>query len=306
MTNVDDSRESSPSSGRNAPAHSGLWLRQRREELGLSLQQVARQLHMSPSAVVALETHQAEQLPPPVFVRGFLRNYARMLGLPETEVVAGYPVAQPVPVPKPSEPLAAGDLREPRSSSVGPALAALGLLAALGFGTLKFYEHLKPEPEPEPAAAAGVAAPAVASEPPVATASVPAAETPGAPATPAAPAMANPTAVAALPAATAGAPAQPAPPPATLAPAATPESVADTLVLHFTGESWVSVVDAEGTRLLYEAGKPGSTRSISGKPPLKVTLGRPGNVNLEFNGQPVPLKTTRNGAPIQLKVGNEG
>lgn len=72
-----------------------------------------------------------------------------------------------------------------------------------------------------------------------------------------------------------------APPPAT--------SAAAQLQLNFTAASWVDISDASGHRLLHGLIAPGTTRSLSGAPPLRVVLGNSPSVALRLNGQPVSV-----------------
>jgi transcriptional regulator with XRE-family HTH domain len=76
----------------DAPAerHFGLVLRRVREQQGLSLHDVAEQTRISVRWLSALEEARTEQLPAPVFVIGYLRSYARVLGLSGDELIAGY------------------------------------------------------------------------------------------------------------------------------------------------------------------------------------------------------------------------
>ncbi len=59
----------------------GEWLRQRREELGISLEQAEVETRIRRRYLVALETEDLASLPDPVVGRGFLRNYAAYLDL---------------------------------------------------------------------------------------------------------------------------------------------------------------------------------------------------------------------------------
>src|SRR5699024_5132830 len=59
----------------------GQLLAQTREAQELSLQQVANELKLSVSFVKAIEAEQCSSLPDVAFVRGYVRNYARLLGL---------------------------------------------------------------------------------------------------------------------------------------------------------------------------------------------------------------------------------
>src|SRR5574339_387327 len=57
----------------------GASLRAARTAQKLAIGEVARQLRLSVAQVEALEAGAFERLPGPVFVRGFIRNYARLL-----------------------------------------------------------------------------------------------------------------------------------------------------------------------------------------------------------------------------------
>ncbi|MDJ0806762.1 MAG: helix-turn-helix domain-containing protein [Gammaproteobacteria bacterium] len=68
----------------------GARLRKQRESLGLDQSRVAAQLHLSEAMVEALEWDDFDALPGSVFTQGYLRNYARLLNLPESEILAAY------------------------------------------------------------------------------------------------------------------------------------------------------------------------------------------------------------------------
>jgi cytoskeleton protein RodZ len=63
----------------------GARLAEARERLKLSASDVARQLKLSVAQVEALENDQFDRLPGSVFVRGFIRNYARLVKLDPEE-----------------------------------------------------------------------------------------------------------------------------------------------------------------------------------------------------------------------------
>ncbi len=65
----------------------GVRLAEARERLKLSAADVARQLKLSVAQVEALESGQFERLPGVVFVRGFIRNYARLVKLDPDELL---------------------------------------------------------------------------------------------------------------------------------------------------------------------------------------------------------------------------
>lgn len=68
----------------------GEKLRIRREELGLSHGRVAEALHMTAHYVKALENDEYGKLPGKIFVKGYLKSYARLLGLDVGEIIGCY------------------------------------------------------------------------------------------------------------------------------------------------------------------------------------------------------------------------
>jgi len=68
----------------------GQRLKRCREELRLSRDEVAHHLHLDVQIIDALETNAFDLLPSPAYVCGYLRSYARLLKLPENDVVNSY------------------------------------------------------------------------------------------------------------------------------------------------------------------------------------------------------------------------
>lgn len=68
----------------------GERLRAARETAGLSVAEVAEELQLLQSFVRALEQNSYERIRGDTFVRGYLRNYARLLGLDPQEIVDAY------------------------------------------------------------------------------------------------------------------------------------------------------------------------------------------------------------------------
>ncbi|MDO9063656.1 MAG: helix-turn-helix transcriptional regulator, partial [Sulfuricella sp.] len=66
----------------------GKVLAEAREKLGLSVVEVARQLRLSPRQIEALEADDHASLPGKTFLRGFLRNYAKLLQLDPDPLLA--------------------------------------------------------------------------------------------------------------------------------------------------------------------------------------------------------------------------
>lgn len=70
-----------------------LWLRAGRANKGLSLEDVAKITKIQQRILERLEAGKLEGLPAEVFVRGFVRSYARCVGLDETEALQRYSTA---------------------------------------------------------------------------------------------------------------------------------------------------------------------------------------------------------------------
>ena len=68
----------------------GAYLRKAREEAQMSVNKVATALLLNSHTVEALEADSYERLPAPTFVRGYLRGYARVLGLPSRPILEMY------------------------------------------------------------------------------------------------------------------------------------------------------------------------------------------------------------------------
>ncbi len=84
----------------------GERFRAERERKGLSVTEVVQRTKISKTNVLALEAGDPEGLPHPVYAKGFVRNYARLLGLDPEEcaaiVAANYVAEDNVSVPQPS------------------------------------------------------------------------------------------------------------------------------------------------------------------------------------------------------------
>jgi hypothetical protein len=72
------------------PSCDGALLRRSRLQRGLDLDEVARVTRIKPAYLSALEEERFRDLPPPVYVRGFVTAYARCVGLDPRSVVAAY------------------------------------------------------------------------------------------------------------------------------------------------------------------------------------------------------------------------
>ena len=68
----------------------GAHLRRAREAANMNVDKVAAALLLQPQMIEALEADSFDHLPAPTFVRGYLRGYARVLGLPAEPILDMY------------------------------------------------------------------------------------------------------------------------------------------------------------------------------------------------------------------------
>lgn len=73
-----------------ALAFPGEALRERREELGLSLQEVHEQIHVPMLHIAALERGDIAALPAPAYTTGFITSYCECLGIPPYRFIDRY------------------------------------------------------------------------------------------------------------------------------------------------------------------------------------------------------------------------
>ena len=82
------------------PAQSvGALLKTERERLGLSREQITEMTRMRTHLVEAIENEAWDSLPPSAFVKGFLRSYAKVLGVSQDRVIDLYAKSSPPEAP---------------------------------------------------------------------------------------------------------------------------------------------------------------------------------------------------------------
>jgi cytoskeletal protein RodZ len=66
-------------------ANFGTFLREERERRQVSLSEISQSTKVSVSSLKLIEAGNLDDLPPDVFVRGFIRSYAKSLGIPSSQ-----------------------------------------------------------------------------------------------------------------------------------------------------------------------------------------------------------------------------
>ena len=287
MSEADTPVESAVPAPESAAAlRPGRALAEARTRRNQTIAEVAQQLKLSSTQVEALEAEDYAHLPGPVFVRGFVRNYARLMDLDGEALVAGLTM--------PQDPLATGaaiphshnipfpDGRGPRWPIYAALIAVLAAIVVL----FEFIYSSPPAavstaPKAEESAAAAVAPALPAGLPVQADGSAQALTVP----------VAEPVQPAAAPApATAPAPALvPAP---VLAPAPAPAAKRAGVVevkMVFDTQSWVEVRDREDRIVFSQLNPAGAVQIVQGLPPLNVVIGNASGVRVTYNGRQVDL-----------------
>ena len=261
----------------------GQQLRTARLAKGLTADDVAKALKLSPRQVVALEADDWPSLPCKTIIRGFVRNYARLLGVnanllmgaldqlampqgPELEMSVGTPVN----IPQEGK----VDRRDFARVFSGLLVLVLAVSAYFFFPQelwLSTLSALKSATQPSEV----VAEKEPAAEP----------EPAGAPEPVKAPEAALPAVAATTP-------------PAVVAPASanTPASSnavanasANVLKFSFAQPSWVEVRDRSGQIIFSKKNDAGTEREVEGQPPFAVIIGNAGFVTLQYKGKSVDL-----------------
>jgi cytoskeleton protein RodZ len=309
----------------------GELLIQARHELGMSIEDVAAELRLSPRQIMALEENDYDGLPGPTYVKGYLRNYARLVGVRVEDVLSAYGGAQEVQQPE-STRVSPPVERQVHSSDrlikfvtylLVTILVALlvvwwqgrepATVSSLGSNndtaTATAYQDEISTPVVEPSGTEtspmdaprtgeevdGIAAePVVSDDADAAEPKVSEDSSGPAQATPAEPKQER--AAEDEPAASRAAPTERA-----VAPPADNSLVK--LVLRYQDGCWTDIRDARHERLVYQTVAGGSTLVREGVPPFHVFFGNAQAVELEYDGKPYDISPHIRGVFARFTLG---
>lgn len=300
-------------------ASPGEQLKRERETQGLSLGEVASALNLRPAVIRGLEEDSYEEVPIAAYRRGYLRSYAHLLGIEDKPVLDAYHArfgseeaerkVTPVNITRPPSRLGAWLFR----------LVTLLVIAGLVGLTLLWWQSRGGNEPPGIGDSGPVSVDSLDGTTTITGGDEPAAQSPS-DALPPLPdeesdlglvedpeAAGEPAATEVDPdgsriiAAQSGAAPQPASDEATaqdVADAAPePEAPAEeapvagprTLELTFNEQSWTEIFDANNQRVFVGLQEPGTTASVEGEPPFRLTVGNATGVELVWQGEPVDL-----------------
>ncbi len=261
----------------------GSTLREERLRRQFSLEHVSDVTRISARYLEAIENDRPEDLPGTVFTRGFVRQYARFLELPDEDLLSHLPkvdvenAALPVPPPKVKRPL-----WNPRWNLPAMAMGVVGSLVVAGAGAW-FYFDLTPVAVAAAKAAIAAASTArseqVRNQQQVATVKA------------APPAITHPEPLAEAPATTEQIPQpvteQPTVDPVAVRTVATEATAAPGTVqvlLRANADAWVQVV-ADGKAAFTGMLHRNDSREVSGNQLVKVMTGNAGGLEISLNGR---------------------
>ncbi|UYF99227.1 MULTISPECIES: RodZ domain-containing protein [unclassified Halomonas] len=275
-------------------ASPGELLSRQREQLGVALSDAARALNLRPAVVEGLERDQYDEIPVAAYRRGYLRAYAKYLGMDEHLVLDAYKArfgtaeaerkVAPVTTSRPPSRVGAWLFK----------LVTLLVIAGL-IGVTVMWWQSRGGSEPPSMGAAPSAEEQSQLDAANQNAALP--DTPvSAPApSDAATGQAGGTDVndsAALEAAA-------EPEPVELSETAIDAALAlveaqnqgdaNTLELSFAEQSWTEIFDANNQRVFVGLQTPGTTATVEGEPPFRLTIGNATGVTLDYMGESVDL-----------------
>ena len=275
--------------------HSGDLLRSARERSGLSLEQAAAGARLKPAVLEAIESGATDDIPS-VYLRGYVRSYARYLDVDAAEleeslqhVRGSDPAVQSVFVVPPKR------SRSEKWLKVSSYVAASALIATLAW---QFTHQAVRFSQGEAGASAETAAvDSVAPQPTTET------RTPGTHLNASIASMevlgsrrgSDETTAAVEPASPGGATSVAAEPPLM--------GGAHLLVLETSADTWVEILDAEGRQLELDLVRAGSRREYRGAAPFELMIGRASAVLLSLDGEAVDLVPHTRGNVARLAVG---
>ncbi len=312
LTQDTDMSQIEQSTDYNAHARSrcGGALRTEREKQGLSVQDVASKLRLSPKQIEAIEADEFTKLPEPTIVRGFIRNYAKQLKINVDPLLDAYAVIVPSKTQyeltvKPSSNMQVTNKDKPKAGRY----LWLALAGILGLGVWLFYQNYVQKPSPTAPTTSGnetklesLPQPALPAAERAVELPLPPSATELQPATALQPStqLALPPAVADSAATTLAASAPVAMPATSVAPIAVPAEVLPAEIVPAVGgeaklefsanqETWVSVLDINGREVYGKTIFAGSRESLNVKLPVNVTVGNSGGTSMTFNGKTIDL-----------------
>jgi cytoskeleton protein RodZ len=297
----------------------GALMRGAREKAGMSVQQLANGMNLSQKQILALEADDLAALPAATFVRGFVRNYARIVGCDPSLFEVNHaehsdkPESPSLKLAPPAENM---PIQSNRSDANRRWMFAAAIVVVIGLigGYLK-WEHIEqarnlmsPKVDSGVAVVPKLSAEDQPAQPPTPAPQPPAlsdanqppskAEGPAAPITPTR-AAAEPTG------ASKASPADPnsdSAPAASSAPRLDPSLPAFPVVLDLTQDSWMDVHEIGGKVFVHGIVKAGEHKEFEARGKVRVIIGNAPGVSLSWKGKAMDLSDSTKDSVAKLTL----
>lgn len=261
---------------------SGSLLAAARKKQNRTVEEIADELNLSVSQIRTIELDQSEGLPEPTYVRGYIRSYARVLGLNAEKVLDSYLNSNWQKSMKLDDiPRGIGNATEvDRKRFVTPGKLIIFLVVAASVAFLWFSGMLSnliggstttsPTQTEQSSATTDSESTEVLTEPELAEPEQAESEQIG----------------------------------DTTAPVSVSDNeAANELTLSFADTSWVDIRDNEGKRLAYKSYAAGEQLVVASDGSMSVFIGNAEGVTISLNGQPFDLSEHREGVYAKFSVG---
>jgi len=294
----------------------GQILSEGRREVGLTQQDVAEQLNLRIGVIEALEADQIDSSLSLTFTKGYLRSYARLLGLSEQEVLDSFHALADSQVQVAEmQSFSQKVQRDQQESRLLVISMVILLLIAASLVAWWWQQHKATQPElyhppvtqlePQSEVVESVAK-TEQLDTEASTETLPdaassnerepdrqlieqAAETVEVQ-------QLQPAAEPVAESVQLDAPAE------NLLPEPTADSGLTALVLTFSADCWVEIFDSTGSRLAVGVKKAGRVMPVEGVPPFKLKLGVPSVVAIEYAGKAYPFEVASPGQMLRLTI----
>ncbi|WP_262110669.1 RodZ domain-containing protein [Aeromonas sp. Marseille-Q5825] len=291
----------------------GQLLRNAREQLGWTREQVASRIHLRLTLIAAIEADTYDKHTSHTFIRGYLRAYAKLVGIPEETILAAYDKLGLTPPDNIDMQSFSRRSRQQANDSRLKVVTWLVILVLIALSIAWWWQSTARRSAGDEALAASEMGTdqtmSVASVTPavdVADPVLPVASDAVATEVVVSDAAATVPAVVAATSAALSTEASAAE--ATLAPAepaATEPGKAPQLKMSFTADCWLDVKDANGKTLFSGLKKANDELVLEGPEPLRFIVGAPMAVNLEYQGKSFDMSRYNNGRTARFSLPQE-
>ncbi|HHQ4454787.1 DUF4115 domain-containing protein [Aeromonas hydrophila] len=294
----------------------GQLLRNAREQLGWTREQVASRIHLRLTLIAAIESDTYDKHTSHTFIRGYLRTYAKLVGIPEETILAAYDKLGLTPPDNIDMQSFSRRSRQQANDSRLKVVTWLVILVLIALSVAWWWQSTARRSAGDEALAAtemgatsntpsATVPPAVdVADPVVAPATSAAAATSADPVVSAAattlPVDASSAVATTAVASSAAIATQPAADTAASEPAKVPQ-----LKMSFTADCWLDVKDAKGKTLFSGLKKANDELVLEGPEPLKFIIGAPMAVNIEYQGKSIDMSRYNNGRTARLSLPQE-